>query len=207
MGCELCCVEDGYFAEDGVAGLPESLAKFFAEGKSSKKKFIEVDMTAAMEEARLSAHFHVDVWPSSAAVRELATQLKSNKATFIYSDLRNCVALDCLLCCACACAVMHVRFLPAFCDTFVPVSDDEHEVDRFGARIHSAVVEKGGRANGRKLDLASWQMAWDRFALAAAMVKMLDFSIAARYKQARRIASGWCVQVRACRDWHRSCWR
>ena len=148
-------------------------------------------MSAAMEDAKLAEHFHVDVWPSSTAVRELATQLKNSKSAFVYSDLRKCVVIVSLCCCACAWGVVYVRFLPAFCDTFVPVSEDEPS----GASMHSAVGEKGGRANGRKLDLASWQMAWDRYAVAAAMVKMMDYKVAARYKQAWCIASCGCVHV------------
>ena len=40
---------------------------------------------------------------------------------------------------------------------------------------------KGKQA--KRLDLALWQMAWDRFALAAAMLEMVPYSAAMRHKQ------------------------
>lgn len=52
----------------------------------AKKKYEEVDMVASMKEAQLYDLFDVNQWPSSAAVRELATQLKSKR--FVCSDLR-----------------------------------------------------------------------------------------------------------------------
>ena len=69
-----------------------------------------------------------------------------------------------------------VRFLPNCCDTFVGVTV---ELDESGDEIF---VVKDSRGT-RKLSLAMWMAAWDRYALAAAMVKMLDFAIAMRYKQ------------------------
>ena len=67
------------------------------------------------------------------------------------------------------------KFLPPSCDTFVQVVDPA--IDPEAAAVKPP---KGGRA----LDLATWQMAWDRYALAAVMVKMVDFHDAMRYKQA-----------------------
>jgi len=65
------------------------------------------------------------------------------------------------------------KFLPPSCETFIQVFDPA--VDPEAAAAKQA---KGGKA----LDLATWLMAWERFALAAAMVKMIDFSDAMRYK-------------------------
>ena len=55
-------------------------------GCSQKKKLEPVDMGEAMKKAGLFPLFHVDLWPSATAVRELATQAKSKK--FVSSDLR-----------------------------------------------------------------------------------------------------------------------
>ena len=78
-----------------------------------------------------------------------------------------------------ACAFLcFARFLPSCCDTFVAVVV---EVDDSGNEI---VVVKDNNKGGRKLSLATWQVAWDRYALAIDMVKMLEFGVAMRYKQA-----------------------
>ena len=69
-----------------------------------------------------------------------------------------------------------VRFLPNCCDTFVGVTV---ELDESGDEIF---VDKENKAQ-RKLSLAMWQAAWDRYALAASMVKTLEFGVAMRYKQ------------------------
>ena len=65
------------------------------------------------------------------------------------------------------------KFLPASCDTFIQVVDPAVDPEAAAAK-----QPKGGRA----LDLSMWLMSWDRYALAAAMVKMIDFSDAMRYK-------------------------
>ena len=43
------------------------------------------------------------------------------------------------------------------------------------------------KAQNVQLDFMTWQMAWDRYALAAAMTKMISFAIAGRYKQASTV--------------------
>ena len=81
-----------------------------------------------------------------------------------------------------ACAFLcFAKFLPSCCDTFVIVVV---EVDESGNEI---VVVKDNKKGGRKLSLATWQVAWDRYALAIDIVKMLEFGVAMRYKQA------WCL--------------
>ena len=64
--------------------LQKGLDSYFG-GK--KKKVEDVDMGARLEQACLSQHFCHEIWPASAAVRELATQLKS-RSGFVFSDLR-----------------------------------------------------------------------------------------------------------------------
>ena len=76
------------------------------------------------------------------------------------------------------------KFLPPSCETFVQVFDPAVDPEAAAAK-----QPKGGKA----LDLATWLMAWERFALAAAMVKMIDFSDAMRYKLVRRCACVYCA--------------
>ena len=65
------------------------------------------------------------------------------------------------------------KFLPPSCDTFIQVFDPAVDPEAAAAK-----QPKGGRA----LDLATWLMSWERYALASAMVKMIDFSDAMKYK-------------------------
>ncbi len=68
--------------------------ELFFGAKCKAKKLEDVDMKGKLEEAGLLQFFHVNLWSATAAVRELATQMKS-RTGFIYADLRKCVA-----CCA-----------------------------------------------------------------------------------------------------------
>ena len=80
-GCQDRCSE----ASTGLDGhFLQGLERFFAS--KGQKKFVEFDMMEAMTEAGLVMLFHVDVWPASTAVRELATQLKTKR--FAYSELK-----------------------------------------------------------------------------------------------------------------------
>ena len=72
-----------------MANHDRDLQAFFDRtygGKAKCKKVEEVDMPGTLEAAGLLKLFHVDLWPGSAAVRELTTQLKS-RTGFIYADL------------------------------------------------------------------------------------------------------------------------
>jgi hypothetical protein len=69
--------------------LQAGLEQFFGS-KCKAKKIEEVDMQGKLAAAGLLPFFHVDLWPASAAVRELATQMKT-RTGFIYADLRKCV--------------------------------------------------------------------------------------------------------------------
>lgn len=67
------------------------------------------------------------------------------------------------------------RFLPAYCPEGVRVVVDEW-----------CLVEVVPNAKGkqdRRLDLAQWQIAWDRCALAMAMLEMIPYSAAMQHKQ------------------------
>ena len=54
--------------------LHANLDRYFG-GKAKCKKVEEVDMQGMLEAAGLLKLFHADLWPGSAAVREIATQL------------------------------------------------------------------------------------------------------------------------------------
>ena len=73
----------------------QGLEQYFA-GKQNK--LVKLDMVEAMKEAKLDKLFHVDLWPASTAVRELATQLKTKK--FVCSELKKSVffLLSCVAC-------------------------------------------------------------------------------------------------------------
>ena len=69
--------------------LQAGLEMFFG-AKCKTKKIEDVDMKGRLDEVGLLQFHHVDLWPSSAAVRELATQMKS-RVGFVYADLKKCV--------------------------------------------------------------------------------------------------------------------
>ena len=69
------------------------------------------------------------------------------------------------------------KFLPNCCDANVAVMI---ETDDSGNEV---LAVKDGSKNSKRLCLATWFAAWDRFALAAAMLKLLDHGVAMRYKQ------------------------
>ena len=92
--------------------------------------------------------------------------------------------------CVCACCSC-VRFLPPSSETFVQVLDPEVDAEAIAEKA------KGDKLKcGRPVDLVTWQMAWDRFALAAAMTKMISFKEAGRYKQASAMHSACCCTPR-----------
>ena len=63
--------------------MQQGLEQFFM---GRQTKLVKIDMAAAMKEANLLDLFHVELWPASTAVRELATQIKTK--SFVYSDLK-----------------------------------------------------------------------------------------------------------------------
>ena len=82
-------VADDYMQVSDLS-FQAGLEMFFG-AKCKAKKIEDVDMKSRLEEAGLLQFHHVDLWPASAAVRELATQMKS-RVGFVYADLRKCVA-------------------------------------------------------------------------------------------------------------------
>ena len=57
-------------------------------------------------------------------------------------------------------------------------------------------VSKENKKSWKNLSLAAWMAAWDRYALAMAMIDMLEFNVAMRYKQVGCVLSvSRCVHV------------
>ena len=78
------------------------------------------------------------------------------------------------------------RFLPTCCDIAVTVKID---VDDTGNEF---AVAKENKKSWKNLSLATWLAAWDRYALAIAMIDMLEFNVAMRYKQVGCVLSVSC---------------
>ena len=78
--------EKPQFGDDATA-MEDSLlqASLLKALGPQKKKIEEVDLSEAMTNAGLAKLFHIDQWPDSGAVRELASQLKHKK--FVACDL------------------------------------------------------------------------------------------------------------------------
>ncbi len=64
------------------------------------------------------------------------------------------------------------RFLPNFCDDFsrVAIDEDGHE------------VRQKNQGPPKRLDFAVWLLAWDGYALAAAMLEQMSYATALSYK-------------------------
>ena len=156
-------------ANEQAAAVGSVLEKLF----ENKKKLVAVDMAASMKKLGLDQVFPLAAWPTSTAVRELATQAKSRK--FVSSDIKK-YALVCWVgarVCMSACVC---RFLPPECEDSVRVYDPVEEAE--------AMKEKPRKtADSKLVDIAYWQVGWDRLALALAMLEMLGFHVAMQYKQ------------------------
>ena len=62
-----------------------------------------------------------------------------------------------------------------------------------GCLLQAKAVKK---ANKQLLDLPSWMLAWDSYALAAAMTEMIPFQVAMRYKQVCLCCVGYPARLR-----------
>ena len=84
------------------------------------------------------------------------------------------------------------RFLPPCCPEHIKVKFDSTENDSLDDlkqalatgfnRTEQAKAEKLEKAASRRLDLASWLVAWERFSLAAAALGMLPLSVCNLHK-------------------------
>ena len=77
------------------------------------------------------------------------------------------------------------RFLPPFFPEHLPVALQEGKVVKVGASrvcfVHF-VLCVAIKEEGRRLDMSSWLVAWDRYALAATVNEQLTFSEATAHK-------------------------
>ena len=82
------------------AAVGSALELFF---ESKKNKFVTFDMAGKMKKLQLDQIFHLVMWPSSTAVRELATQKKSK--SFVCADIKKYALVQllgrCPLLCIC----------------------------------------------------------------------------------------------------------
>ena len=137
--------------------LQQAFLKAFGK---DQPKVEPVEVAKKLQELGLDSHVPSDLWPPMNAVRELNHKLKTMKkagfaSVFIEVELR--------------------KFLPAyFPEHFLVVLDLEE------AREMEAVMKKS--KGKRLLDPATWQVAWDRYAIAAAVLGQLSYAGASYHK-------------------------
>ena len=76
--------------------------------------------------------------------------------------------------------------------------EDDSKVARICVPRHTTknYAPKENKKSWKNLSLAAWMAAWDRYALAMAMIDMLEFNVAMRYKQVGCVLSvSRCVHV------------
>lgn len=127
-------------APDSAAQLLQVLAD-----RAKPKQLVHVDMTADMKKHGLFHLYPIDSWPSTMAVREIATW-KANRIkcgadpkAFVYINLK--------------------KFLPSFCPEHLVVALTDEDQAR---NSDASVVDKAAKGHERRLDISSWQMAFDR---------------------------------------------
>ena len=116
-----------------VSGSWVEKAFLKAMGKAHKP-CLHVDLKAELGKNGLGGLFSASSWPPTIAIRELATKLKTVRATgqpniFVCADLNKCVSFV-FGACLSACFLASVRFLPNFCPEHCAVVLDED-----GARV------------------------------------------------------------------------
>ena len=102
-----------------------------ALGNGKHKPCVHIDMVAEMSKLGLGSHFPSSVWPPTNAVRELASKLKTLKATgqpnvLIAAEIKKFVAFFALLRGAGRICHVFVRFLPSYCVDHLAVQLDEN---------------------------------------------------------------------------------
>ena len=125
-----------------------------------------MDLGQCLRSSGLDVQFPVSSWPPMGAVRELATKVKQLKRgmpdrqsePYANAELKKCVPISLLRpgTRLCGRLVTCVRFLPSFYPEAVAVKTGE-EVEG----------KKPPPVGLRRLELAAWQVAWDRWVVAA----------------------------------------
>ncbi len=147
----------------------------------AKKEMVPVDLSSMLRQQGLDLYFPTEAWPPTAAVRELATKIKTlekgggSANPYVYCDLKKCV-FPCMWCRLVLCVRCSCRFLPPFCPEHLPVVlslEDEKGADD---------KETKKKASTRRLEVAAWMLAWDRYSLGAAALEQMSFYTAMRHK-------------------------
>ena len=115
-----------------------AMYKFFGK----PKPLLKINMAEQVEQLGLHEFFGSELWPEAAPVRELLTKVRNLtgegfQRPFIFAEMR--------------------KFLPVNCPENVPVLLDEDGAVR--------TESKPGGKEPRRLDFASWLLAWDRYAI------------------------------------------
>jgi hypothetical protein len=121
--------------------------------RSLKQQLDEFDMAKEMHRTGLAAFFPVDCWPPLNAVRELVTIRRKDNKPFVCSDLG--------------------KFLPNYVPDFIPVTlepESEHSRSKDKAKV-------------KMLEFTKWQMVWQGYAIASALVGQLHFADSMRYRR------------------------
>ena len=86
------------------------------------------------------------------------------------------------------------KFLPQNCSEYLPAA--ENEPSAMERLLGAADPAPKKRDNGRRLDFASWLLAFDRYALAAAIVRpqQMPYTLAMQHKANVRFASFCCTR-------------
>ena len=111
--------------------------KFFGK----PKPLLKISMAGQVETLGLHEFFSAELWPEAAPVRELLTKVRNLtgegfQRPFVYAEMR--------------------KFLPLSCPENILVLLDEDGAVRTPAP---------GKEANRRLDFASWLLAWDRYAI------------------------------------------
>eukprot|EP00973_Karenia_brevis_P027297 3763641-Karenia_brevis.AAC.1 len=160
-----------------TSDVKELLQETFCEVLGVAKKThneVAVDVSGKLESMGLGKWIPDEAWPPSQAVNQLAGKLKAltNKGQdkpFVFVDLK--------------------KFLPAFCPDYkVVCTEDDSANTGLGklTRLLDGDAKEETQAKDKKKDLKLslpfWMLAWDSYAIAAAILGQLTYSAAVKHK-------------------------
>ena len=113
------------------------MCKFFGK----PKPLLKINIAEQIEALGLHEFFSSELWPEAGPVRELMTKVRNFtgegfQRPFVFAEMR--------------------KFLPLCCAENMPVLLDEDGAVR---------TPSSGKDAHRRLDFASWLLAWDRYAI------------------------------------------
>lgn len=114
-----------------------AMYKFFGK----PKPLLKINIAEQIEALGLHEFFSSELWPEAGPVRELMTKVRNLtgegfQRPFVFAEMR--------------------KFLPLCCAENMPVLLDEDGAVR---------TPSSGKDAHRRLDFASWLLAWDRYAI------------------------------------------